>query len=404
MRQNFLFTHVVIPVAFVAIVIYLIFSAWIGIRDAYPTTIAYADTMEDSVSASGWVIRGELPIQAGEGLVQLVLQEGEKVGMGQAVANIYQDERYIEDQELLLTTQTNLTQLQYSTWKDSPSGITLEEQLLTAMIDLRTGASSGNFTSLADETANYRKLVLRREYLVSSQAAAAMDAAVAALAETYASLQANQTKGTTITAAASGTFSTHLDGYETLLSPDLLAGLNPDKLDSFSEMTPMTIDGTLGKIITATAWYYAITVDGEYAASFTVGRNADVHFDALDETLSMRVYSVGETQEGRAVVIFRSNQGVGDSAQLRQETCRVVFPRSEGLHIPKEALRVTEDGEVGVFIRSGYKARFRPVDILTENESAYLVAPTSDAGTRILRAGDEVILASDELYDGKVVR
>ena len=30
--------------------------------------------------------------------------------------------------------------------------------------------------------------------------------------------------------------------------------------------------------------------------------------------------------------------------------------------------------------------------------------PTDEEDTRILRAGDEIVLASEELYDGKVVR
>ena len=52
------------------------------------------------------------------------------------------------------------------------------------------------------------------------------------------------------------------------------------------------------------------------------------------------------------------------------------------------------------------KARFRPVTVLAEDTDSYLVQanPTDEEDTRILREGDEIILASEELYDGKVVR
>lgn len=45
-------------------------------------------------------------------------------------------------------------------------------------------------------------------------------------------------------------------------------------------------------------------------------------------------------------------------------------------------------------------------DILAEDDTSYLVkaAPTSEEDTRILRDGDQVVLASAELTDGKVVR
>ena len=70
-QQRHIFTRIVIPGVIVLIVLYLIVSAWIGLRDAYPTEVAYTDTMEDSLSANGWVVRSEQPISGGTGLVQL---------------------------------------------------------------------------------------------------------------------------------------------------------------------------------------------------------------------------------------------------------------------------------------------------------------------------------------------
>lgn len=84
----------------------------------------------------------------------------------------------------------------------------------------------------------------------------------------------------------------------------------------------------------------------------------------------------------------------------------MIFRSSQGIRIPKEALRVNEDGEKGVYVVVSQKARFRPVSILAEDETSYLVqaAPKNEEDTRILRAGDEIVLASEELFDGKVVR
>ena len=44
--------------------------------------------------------------------------------------------------------------------------------------------------------------------------------------------------------------------------------------------------------------------------------------------------------------------------------------------------------------------------IVAENDVCYLVkaAPTDELDERILRTGDEVILAAAELHDGKVVK
>lgn len=58
----------------------------------------------------------------------------------------------------------------------------------------------------------------------------------------------------------------------------------------------------------------------------------------------------------------------------------------------------------------GARAEFKPVDIVDDEEDYYLVRAVAVApgdnneAKRSLRAGDEIILSGEELYDGKVVR
>ena len=158
--------------------------------------------------------------------------------------------------------------------------------------------------------------------------------------------------------------------------------------------------------MTNAAWYYAITVPGDTVGRFNNGDSVDVFFDSLSESFPMTVYSVGEVQDNKLVVVLRSSQDDDKAEDLRQESGRVIFHSSEGIRVPKQALRITEDGERGVYVVVSQKARFRPVTILAEDDTSYLVkaAPTSEEDTRILRDGDQVVLASAELTDGKVVR
>ena len=404
-KQGATFQKIIVPAVIVAIVVYLIFSAWNGLRDPYSFVIVYTDTMEESIDTEGWVVRSEeLVSGGGDGLIQLKRNEGEKVAEGAAIAMVYEDEEYVDNQEELLRIKSDLTALQYATYSGSPSGAALEDQMMSALGQLRSAASSGDYTNLSEETETYRKLVLRREFLVSSEAAAEMSAAASELYGKYESLQSYQSGATEITAAQSGMFSSHLDGYETLLSPDSITGLLPEELKAFSELTPLSAEGSLGKLVTNPVWYYAVTLPSQYAHELSPGQVVDIYFDALSKILEMEVDSVGEIQDGQVVVVFRSAQDEHAAGELRQESCRIILESEEGILIPKEALRVYE-GENGVFVSSGYNAVFRPVKILAENDDYYLVKPnpTDENDDRILRSGDEVVLASAELYDGKVV-
>ena len=403
-KQGATFQKIIVPAIIVAIVVYLIFSAWNGLRDPYSFVIVYTDTMEESIDTEGWVVRSEELVNGGGGLVQLKRNEGEEVSEGAAIAMVYEDEEYVDNQEELLRTKSDLTALQYATYSGSPSGAALEDQMMSALSELRAASSSGDYANLSEETETYRKLVLRREFLVSSEAAAEMSAAASELYDKYESLQSYQSGATEITAAQSGMFSSHLDGYETLLSPDSLIGLLPEELAAFSELTPLSAEGSLGKLVTNPVWYYATTLPSQYSHELSPGQVVHVYFDALSKTLEMEVDSVGEIQDGQVVAVFRSARDEHAAGELRQESCRIILESEEGILVPKEALRVCE-GENGVFVSSGYNAVFRPVKILAENDDYYLVKPNpkNENDDRILRSGDEVVLASAELYDGKVV-
>ena len=84
--------------------------------------------------------------------------------------------------------------------------------------------------------------------------------------------------------------------------------------------------------------------------------------------------------------------------------------------MPQDALRVVtkevkdeETGETtqtqvtGVYCLVGVNALFKPVDVLYNGDGFCLVKGTSDKEKTLLRAGDQVIVTAEELYDGKVV-
>ena len=92
----------------------------------------------------------------------------------------------------------------------------------------------------------------------------------------YDALAGDQSGATAITAEESGLFSSYVDGYENLLNPDKLEGLSPKDLAAFSQLTPETEANTLGKLVTDSVWYYAVTVSGDTVSLFETGDSVDV--------------------------------------------------------------------------------------------------------------------------------
>ena len=116
------------------------------------------------------------------------------------------------------------------------------------------------------------------------------------------------------------------------------------------------------------------------------------------------------------MVVFEGKTYLSRLTLLRQQSAQVVWDSTEGIRVPKEALRmekvtVNSEGErvteeaTGVYCVVGMEARFKPVEVVYNGSSFLLVrsAAPEDRENLRLRPGDEVIITANGLYDGKVV-
>ena len=116
------------------------------------------------------------------------------------------------------------------------------------------------------------------------------------------------------------------------------------------------------------------------------------------------------------VVIFSSSEGLAQTTLLRRQTVEIIFDSRSGLRVPKQSVHLSQEtvtdpdtGEettrtvYGVYAVVGARAEFKPVEILEESGEFYIVASVASDKTA-LRAGDEIIVSAQDLYDGKVVR
>lgn len=122
----------------------------------------------------------------------------------------------------------------------------------------------------------------------------------------------------------------------------------------------------------------------------------------------MGVERIGAPENGRAAVVLSSTRFLSQVTLLRRQTVDLVFSSRSGIRVPARAVRM-EDGVTGVYVQVGVKAEFKPVEVLEQGEDYYLVQPRREENAsaaqqkKALRAGDQVIVASREIWDGKIV-
>lgn len=408
MKQGTLMNRLVMLLFFLTVCGYLVFSFYKTYNNPYPMVVAYYDTVESSVSAEGWFFRAEQRLESASGLISYRLDEGEKARAGQLVLLAYQSQEAMLQNQRLRTLEAQSAQLDFALSDDSPTGTGLDTQLRSAHASIRTVASKGDYENLASLTDRYKRLSLRQESLSSSESAAEIGFAALELHQQRAALEADMLGDyTEIFAPQSGVFSTVVDQYETVFLPELLTQeLTPEEFEQIVAAPRAMEDGAVGKVATDSKWYLAMIVSEDELRLFGQGNSLSVRFTALAEAIPMSVSILGYPQDGKAVVVLSSRSDLEKTVSLRSQTCSVIFRSDRGIRVPKNALRMLEDQSVGVYTLTGFRAEFKPVTVLAEGKDFYIVRanPENNEDKRILRSGDEVIIAKAEIYHGKVVR
>ena len=169
MKQGKLINRIMMLVLLAAVVVYLAASAWRSFRDPYTFVMSYAYTVDDSLEATGFLVREETVLSGGGGTVELLPEEGEKVARGETVALLYQSGEGLERRQELESLTLEREQLEYALERAQTGGDAsqLSQQVLDAIADLHASVAAGDLTRLEEEAQNLKSLVYKREYTFS---------------------------------------------------------------------------------------------------------------------------------------------------------------------------------------------------------------------------------------------
>ena len=153
MKQPTIITKVVMLVIFLAGVVYLVGAAWQIFTDPFSTIMTYEYTVDDAAEATGWLVRTEQVIPGQGSIVDVLPDQGEKVGAGQTVAVVYRDETALDRSRQRRALELKLQQLNYTLLRGEASwdNQRLDQSITDAMARLRASAAAGDLTGLEEQ-------------------------------------------------------------------------------------------------------------------------------------------------------------------------------------------------------------------------------------------------------------
>ena len=386
--------------------------------DPLTTTLAYNYQVEEGMDLSGYVVRRE-QVLADEtsGLLRLQRSEGEKVGAGGTVALVYADQTSLDRQREIDELSGRIEQLQFAQEASLGSEVSLklDAQIMRSLLDYRAELAAGRLDNAEEHETELKSLVLKRDYTYSDTED--LSGQIAELQSQLKELKAQAASSVrAVKAPVSGVYSAVVDGYETVLTPGLLADMTPSQLNAVQ--ADETLTSQTGKLILGDSWYYDVTMSADQAKVLRdSGGTMTLRFaKGVEQDQTVTLYAVGPEEQGRVVVTFRGAYNMAQVTLLRRQSAQLIWRTVAGIRVPNEALRaantkVDQEGNrttvesLGVYCVVGMEARFKPVEVLYSGDGFVLVRSTaaSDQESLRLRPGDEIIISAKDLYDGKVV-
>ena len=417
MKESTLATKIMIGILCIGVLVYLGIYLLRGFQEDLTTTVAYTDAVNHGVETTGILIREERVLSAAGDQVDLVLSEGEKAAAGDTVALVYSDASALSTQQAIQTLDAEIEQLEYaqSTSTQVVDVTRLDQQVVSSILNLRRLSVTGDLSDLEDSVLNLRTAVLQRDYAYVGSGEIQRLIADKQAQRDALSRSLSQV-AQTIYAPAAGTFSGQVDGYESLVTPQGLDNLTAQQLSQWLELDTEPAAGSIGKLITDSTWYFAALFPESEQLHLVEGADYILSFSGdFYGSVSMELERL-EADQGQTLAIFSARSSLSDTSLLRVQRVSLVTDTVEGIRIPRRALRVEtqeverEDGSVGqrnlyfVYTVVGRQAERKQVEVIYTGDTFYLVQPVDETAADRLRPGDEVILSSSGLYDGKVVR
>lgn len=383
----------------VLLAVFVLCSIFLRSGEDYTTLAPVYCEVGDGLTVSGFVVRSEELLVSSKPCPVAALSEGQRVGGGQTVAYGCATEDAARIQRELLSLQTQRDRLLFAA-EGTTDYDAADASIAANIIRLSSQTAAQSFPRMRAATAALEPYILQRSLTPAD--AARTQARLANLEEEISALQA-QLDGSAVPIEVSqaGYFSLVTDGYEGVLTPELLRAMSLADLRAISLRRAAVPERTIGRLIFGQKWYLVCELPAGAADRCAVGDR--LYLRLMGETptsLPVQIERLVTDADGASLLVVSCAERMQDVTSLRAVTATLSFRTYEGLRLPKEVVR-TEDGETGVYVLVGAKARWKPVSILFDGGDFYLIR--QENGTDCLRADDAVILTEEPIRDGSVI-
>ncbi|MBQ6708838.1 MAG: hypothetical protein IJM97_07825 [Clostridia bacterium] len=370
------------------------------------TEVVVDTSVSDTLDMKVFVAREESYItNDAQGIDVAVVEDASMVANGDVVAYIFSDNtdaaNYVKSVELEEALE-RYEKINYNQSLGEFDAAELEDDLQKLFTKYLNASDAGVVSAIEEASDNLRDKLTSKDIILNGEME--LDTKIANTKGSLEKIKNSAENSKKIITSDSGYFVSNADGYENLLSTENLEELTVEQVESTLNAKPKNVpENVMGKLIIGFNWYIVAVVDNIDVGTISEGSKYKIRFpDSTAGEITAEVESIGNSKNGKSVLILKSNLMNENLANLRIENAQLVLREKNGFKVSKEAIREV-NGVKGVYIRRGNLINFRKVEIIYTGED-YVIVKKDTESTEVLKLYDSVVVRGKDIYDGKVVR
>lgn len=401
---------------FIFLAIVFVYTAYhlvnLFLSEDIETIISGVTTESDSVSGTGYVFREEILFTSGTaGAVDYFVADGEKIGVGQQIANVYGVS--LSSDGILAKRMLFLTDKQISLLEKS----VISGAEVTDLASLRKDAGDTYYKilNLISERDTSELAVQTENMMVTMNKMNVLTDGTSSVTKSLDALRAQREsylvgEHMPQTSHKSGYFYYTPDGFESRFKPSALEDMTANEFYSlvhYYENTEPKIDSAVyGKLAETTVWYFAMPLSQKRAAALVDGNDYRLTFkENNNTTLTMTLEKRIEANSRKeSILIFKCNRLPDNFILDRCQNAEIEISSMDGIYVPLSAMKRV-NGVRGVYVLRGSVVHFRKVDIIYNGADYCLVAESGEAegDYEYLGTNELIITNGKNLFDGRIL-
>ncbi len=412
-KKKSLLPRVVVIVLAVLVFVYTAYHlANLFFAKKIETIISGVTVESDTVGGTGYIFRDETLMYGDEvGAVDYFVSDGEKISVGQKIANVYglnnEIDAEIAKRELFLTDKKiELLEKSIISNAEVTDPAILKSQANDVYFNLLNLLSSNDTSELDVQMENMMITLNKMNILTdkSSDVKATLDILKAQRNQYLVGEHMEQYS------TISGYFYYSPDGFESRFSSKTLENMSADKFYSlayeYNNSKPSIPSEIFGKLAFGTKWNFVLPISQTKAESLEVDKDYKLTFkENNNTTLTMTLLNKIEAKtRGETILVFECNKLPQNFSLERCQNAEIELSSIEGIYVPASAM-AWEDGILGVYTARGSVVFFNKVDVIYRAYDYCLVAKTGEpeGGYDYLGTNELIITNGKNMFHGRIL-